>query len=800
RNHDELTLEMVTSKERDYLYRMYASDTRARINLGIRRRLAPLLENDRARIELMNSLLLSMPGTPVLYYGDEIGMGDNIFLGDRDGVRTPMQWTSDRNGGFSRADPQRLYLPPIQDPIYGFESVNVEAQARKASSLLNWTRRMLAVRATTPAFGRGRFTMLHPGNRKVLAYVREYEDDVILCVANVSRTAQPVELELREWKGRVPVEMSGRNAFPPIGELTYLLTLPAYGFFWFRLSTDVAPPSWHAESSGLDDLPTLVLFDGWNSFFRGRVVPWRIGVAEKTRNQLERALLPPFVAHQRWYAAKTEAIESVQLVDSTVLEHDGIEWLIALADVKAPSRTARYFIPLAMAYEDHEEERMRALSGVAVAKVRQQAEVGVIADAMADVTFCRALVSEIGKSRTLRTERGKLRFTPGANFAEVVGDALDGELALHRLTTSSNSISLLGERLFIKGYRHLHAGVNPELEMGRFLTDIAHYPHSVPVAGSLEYEAKDGQTWTLALLQAQVTNQGDAWSATVDALARLLDAADRTNNKADAKADAAPETSIAAMADRTRGLARRIAELHAALARRTGNPAFDPEPATDADVARWSEMARSECKQTIARLRERTEPWPEPLRDAVTQVIAAEPSLLSSIAAAATVGVGQLKTRLHGDLHLGQVLVCRDDFMLIDFEGEPQRNFEERRVKHSALRDVAGMLRSFDYARHTALHATAAGEAGRAKLAPLARRWEREVRAAFLQTYASVAVEAGLYADSAAFDAVSPLLRLFELEKALYELRYEMDNRPDWIGVPLAGIAALAGADNSTRS
>ena len=229
------------------MYSMYAADPRARINLGIRRRLAPLLENDRTASELMNSLLLSMPGTPVLYYGDEIGMGDNIFLGDRDGVRTPMQWTSDRNGGFSRADPQRLYLPPIQDPIYGFEAVNVEAQAREPGSLLTWTRRLLAVRGSSQAFGRGRFTMLHPGNRKVLAYLREHDDDVILCVANVSRVAQAVELDLHAWKGRVPVEMMGRNAFPPIGELPYLLTLPGHDFFWFRLALDAEPPHWHSE-------------------------------------------------------------------------------------------------------------------------------------------------------------------------------------------------------------------------------------------------------------------------------------------------------------------------------------------------------------------------------------------------------------------------------------------------------------------------------------------------------------------------------------------------------------------------
>src|SRR5512134_4012237 len=245
RNHDELTLEMVTSRERDYMYRMYAADPRARINLGIRRRLAPLMENDRDRIQLVNSLLLSMPGSPIIYYGDEIGMGDNIFLGDRNGVRTPMQWSPDRNAGFSRADPQRLYLPPIMDPVYGYEAVNVEAQLREPGSLLNWMKRMLAVRAASTAFGRGTLTFLRPGNRKIFAYLREHGDEIILCVANLARSAQPVELDLARFKGRVPVEMMGRTPFPPIGELPYLLTLPGYEFLWFRIAAPDDVPTWH---------------------------------------------------------------------------------------------------------------------------------------------------------------------------------------------------------------------------------------------------------------------------------------------------------------------------------------------------------------------------------------------------------------------------------------------------------------------------------------------------------------------------------------------------------------------------
>ncbi len=786
RNHDELTLEMVTSKERDYMYLMYATDARARINLGIRRRLAPLLENDVDRIKLMNSMLLSIPGTPVLYYGDEIGMGDNIFLGDRDGVRTPMQWTSDRNGGFSRADPQRLYLPPIQDPIYGFEAVNVEAQSREPSSLLAWTRRLLAVRGSSKAFGRGSFMMLHPGNRKVLAFVREYEDDVILCVANVSRVAQPVELELGSYKGRVPVEMMGRNSFPPVGDLPYLLTLPAHGFFWFRLAVDAEPPHWHAERLPMEDLPVLVLFDGWNSFFRSRVVPWRMGMAEKTCARLEQELLPRFLIRQRWYAEKTEQIKRASISGHVMLKTDADEWLLAFIDTKGTKETARYFVPLSLAFEDRNEERTRSLVAMAVTKVRQQASMGLLADAMADEVFCRTLVEAIGTGREWRSEDGILRCTPGASFAEVVGDSLGGPTPLNRLTVSSNSVSLLGDRLFLKAYRRLYPGVGLELEMGRFLTDVVGFKHCVPVAGSVEFQATDGTVWALALLQAQVMNQGDAWSFAVDHLVRLLD-------QSHAQVTEDPQDSVNAMVVRMQVLARRIAELHLALARPTGNPAFDPEPILPADLERWVATVSDECRRTFELLSQRLDTLSKPQAELTQRVIEAAPALYERIEKVSLSPPFGVKTRLHGDLHLGQVLVCRDDFILIDFEGEPERTLEERRTKHNALRDVAGMLRSFDYARHAALHQCTTAVSGLEHHARIARQWERGLREGFLQTYGEIAVGGGLYANTAEFETAARLIDLFELEKALYELRYEMDNRPDWIDVPLAGIAGLAG-------
>jgi maltose alpha-D-glucosyltransferase/alpha-amylase len=611
--------------------------------------------------------------------------------------------------------------------------------------------------------------------------VREHGDEVILCVFNVSRVAQPVELMLEAYKGRVPVEMLGRSPFPPIGELPYMLTLPAHAFFWFRLSTDAVPPQWHVERLAADDLPVLVLFDGWNSFFRSRVVPWRMGMADKTRQQFERELMPRFMRRQRWFAAKGEALERATLAAHARLEAKDAQWLLALFDTEGGAGTTRYFAPLSLAFEDTEEERARNLAPVAVTKIRQQASMGVLGDAMADESFCRALVERIGSGRDLAAEGGTVRFTPTAAYGTLVGDALKGPTPLQRLTTSSNSISLLGDTLFLKGYRRLQAGVSPELEMGRFLTDVAQYRHCVPVAGSVEFVADDGSVYVLALLQEQIANQGDAWNHTVDQLARLLESQRGAETNA--------EEGMRAMAERMQLLARRLAELHVALARRTGTPAFDPEPITAADLKTWAAGVRHESNHTLELLGARG----AGLAAAAARVAAAGPELEACIARAERAPPIGAKTRLHGDLHLQQILIVRDDYLIIDFEGEPQRTLDQRRAKHCALRDVAGMLRSFDYARFTALSQAAQGAGEFERIAPLARRWERSVREAFLKSYREGVVAGGLYASDDAFEQARPLLDLFELEKALYELRYEIDNRPDWVGVPLAGIAALAG-------
>ncbi len=778
RNHDELTLEMVTDKERDYMYLMYVADPRARVNVGIRRRLAPLMDNEIDKIKLMNSLLLSMLGSPIIYYGDEIGMGDNFFLGDRNGVRTPMQWSPDRNGGFSRADPQRLYLPPIMDSVYGYGAVNVESQLRDRASLLNWMQRVLALRKNHQAFGRGKLVFLHPRNRKILAYFRLYDNDVILCVANLARAAQAVELDLSAYKGRVPVELIGRSAFPPIGELPYLLTLAGHNYYWFQLTNGEAAPAWHEEHLPPEELPTLVLFEGWHSFFRDRVVVWRIAMAEKVRRQLEEDVLPRFVVAQRWYGAKGEAVDRVVINDYVEWVAADYKWLVVLAQIeRTGSEPLSYFLPLALAWENGNEERLYAMSPTTVAKVRQQAKVGIIGDAFADGAFCRAVVHAISTHQTLTCEQGIIRFTPTDAFAAFTGEALS---VRPPSTQGSNTAVVLGERLFLKGYRHLQIGIHPEFEIGRFLTDVVKFPNTAPVLGVVEYQGSDGNNMTLALLQGYIENQGDCWSYTLDYLSRFLEEC-RTTVEPVGTAVQVHSAYLILM----HTLGQRTGELHNALGNVTGDCAFDPEPITDTDLADWLLHVQAEAVVTLDILEHRMEELETTVRETAKTVLTQRNALTERLNACIVGHIKAVKTRYHGDFHLGQVLLTQNDFVFTDFEGEPARPFTERRHKHSPLRDVAGMLRSFNYAAHTALaQATTERPTDLAKFEPLVRDWEAEVEGVFLTAYNEVVASSG--------DASQRgLLDLFLLEKALYEVRYELDNRPNWVGIPLFGILSL---------
>ena len=781
RNHDELTLEMVTDRERDYMYEVYAADTRMRINLGIRRRLATLLDNDPDKIKLMNSLLLSMPGSPIIYYGDEIAMGDNIYLGDRNAVRTPMQWSPDRNAGFSRADPQRLYLPPVMDPIYGYESVNVEAQSRDPSSLLNWMKRLIAVRKAYKSFGRGTLDFLHPGNRKILAYTREYDDEVILCVANLSHTAQPVELDLSRFRTRVPIELMGRSPFPPVGELPYLLTLPGYGVYWFVLATEAEVPSWHEEHLPPPELAVLVLFDTWRSFAPERVAVARKATAGKLRAQMETEILPTFLPSQRWFAAKGEAIERVTMVTET-------EWndaLLAFIQVtSAGLEPQHYFVPLTIIWEE-EEEHIWPLLHYTLAKVRQKARIGFLCDAFTDAHFCRAMVDAFGREEEVAMADGRLKFSCTEAFAEHTLD-LPADVPIHRpAIEGSNTAVIIGDQLFLKGYRHLQEGINPELEIGRFLTERSPFANIIPVVGALEYERNDGRTMTLGLLQGFVENQGDGWSYTVDYLERFLE-----NALINPPEEIVPETDPhSANLLMMRTLGRRTGELHQALSKETGDPGFDPEPVHGKEINRWNQQLRADVLKTLDLLKRKRD-LPEPVRELAREVLAAKSRILKRIAALLPHEPTFRKARHHGDYHLGQVLIAQHDFVIIDFEGEPARRLSDRRRKDSVLRDVAGMLRSFSYATYAALqHLSAERPADFDLMEPHALAWETRATEAFLAGYEETIVGSPAYPVEP--EQARQLVDLYRLEKAFYEIRYEMDNRPDWLSIPLKGVLHL---------
>ncbi|PLW82581.1 maltose alpha-D-glucosyltransferase [Kineobactrum sediminis] len=786
RNHDELTLEMVTDRERDYMYERYATDPRMRINVGIRRRLAPLMDNDQDKIKLMNSVLMSMPGSPIVYYGDEIGMGDNFFLGDRNGVRTPMQWSPDRNAGFSRADPQFLYLPPIMDPVYGYEAVNVEAHKRKPSSLLNWMKRLIAIRRAHATFGRGSLEFLQPGNRKILAYVREYGDDCVLCVANLARSAQPVELDLSRFRGSVPIEMLGRTAFPPIGDLPYLLTLPGHGFYWFDLTSGAEAPPWHEEALPPPELPTLVFFAGWRSFFPAEVEPGRKMLAENLRLQLERTILPDFLQAQRWYAEKGQLLQRVDISDMLLWPAEGGEWLWMWVNACfGDSSRQAYLLPLAMAWGEPEDEAVRPLLPSALARIRQQARAGIVYDAVADESFFRAIVRAVQTGASVTGPSGTLRFCATRACAELVDDAPLSGLG-KSWVGGSNSTVILGDRLFLKLYRRVHQGINPELEMSRFLTDVVHYPNIAPLAGSVEFEHSNGATSTLGLVQAHVPNQGDGWTFTVDYLERFFE--DCLTRPEGVPPDGAERHGqYRWMAEI---LGQRTGELHSALAQQTGDPDFEPESIEPQDLKAWSDRVADDVHGTLLELEAQIDNIKPAWQPLATEIQRNKARLLARVDSLVPESASAMKTRYHGDFHLGQVLLNANDVVIIDFEGEPARLPTERRLKHCPLRDVAGMLRSFNYATGVALaNSSAARPANYQELLSYAREWETVAVEAFLAGYRRGVQGCASWPGD---DAVAgQLIELFELEKALYELRYELGNRVDWVNIPLEGLLKL---------
>ncbi|HKS11488.1 MAG TPA: maltose alpha-D-glucosyltransferase [Pseudomonas sp.] len=778
RNHDELTLEMVTDRERDYLWNYYAEDRRARINLGIRRRLAPLLQRDRRRIELLTSLLLSMPGTPTLYYGDEIGMGDNIFLGDRDGVRTPMQWSLDRNGGFSRADPQRLVLPLIMDPLYGYQAVNVEAQSHDPHSLLNWNRRLLAVRKQQKAFGRGTLKMLTPSNRRILAYLREFTDadgqtEVVLCVANVSRAAQAAELDLSQYAESVPVEMLGGSAFPPIGQLPFLLTLPPYGFYWFVLAPRDRMPSWHVEpTQSLPEFTTLVLKKRMEELLESPVC-----------DTLQDNVLPQYLPKRRWFAGKEARIEQVRIRYGVRFGTSTTPVLLSEIEVHGGGQVSHYQLPFGLIGEEQINSALP--QQLALARVRRRGQVGLITDAFVLEPFIRAVLRACQDGARLPSDAGELRFESTAQLA-TLGLGEDSEVR-YLSAEQSNSSVVVGNSLVLKLIRRVNPGIHPELEMSAYLT-AAGFANISPLLGWVSRVDGQGEPHLLMIAQGFLSNQGDAWAWTQNTLERAIrDEMEPGNGEPAAHTDALEElTGFAAL------LGQRLGEMHLLLGAPSDDPAFAPHPSSAEDSQRWGRQISAELSHALDLLAQHRENLDSESQALVDDLQQQRDGLARHVENLAGLAQGGLLMRVHGDLHLGQVLVVQGDAYLIDFEGEPARPLEERRAKNSPYKDVAGVVRSFDYAAAMILRSASAvdlSEAARQARQRVARHYLHQSRHAFVEAY-GLATAAMPHAWEQA-EGERAALELFCLEKAAYEILYEAENRPGWLAVPLHGLHGL---------
>jgi maltose alpha-D-glucosyltransferase/alpha-amylase len=794
RNHDELTLEMVTDEERDYMYRVYAHDAKARINLGIRRRLAPLLGNDRRRIELMNALLFSLPGTPILYYGDEIGMGDNFYLGDRNGVRTPMQWSSDRNAGFSRANPQKLYLPVIIDPEYHYEAINVEAQQGNPHSLLHWTKRLIALRKGHRAFGRGSIEFLHPANHKVLAFLRIHEGEEILVVANLSRFVEYVELDLSAWDGTVPVELFGGHPFPPIGQLPYLLTLGPHSFYWFRLERPL-PAEGRAAAEAPAPVPTLGVRGSWEHLLRG-----------DGRRALE-AALPGMLRSRRWFGGKARRIDAVSIEDAIPLpDGERRAWIVLVGVDQGGGESATYALPLAFVPEAEAQELRRDRPNAILASLEVSGgERGSLVDALELRGTCDALLDLVRRRRRLRGDAGELAATTTSAFRGLAGDEGETLAASLMRAEQSNSSILYGQRLVLKLFRRPAEGLNPDLEIGRFLTERTAFTHIPPVAGALEYRRPRRGPVTLGILQGYVANEGDAWRFTLDQLAHYFGDAlarrpetpepdEATDLLALSRRDAPPLAweAIGAYLELARLLGRRTAELHVALASNAENPDLAPEPFGTLYQRSQYQSMRNLSRRTLALLGQRRSGLDAETAAQAERLLGQEQRLLDLFHGLVGAQLRGRRIRCHGDYHLGQVLYTGNDFVIIDFEGEPARPLAERRAKRSPLRDVAGMLRSFDYAAYTAVdqfESRGLAPEDATRLQPWGRFWTRWVSASFLGAYLPIATGVGIVASEP--EEQDLLLRLLLLEKAVYEVGYELNNRPDWARVPLRGVLDL---------
>lgn len=780
RNHDELTLEMVTEEERDYMYRSYAIDPRARINLGIRRRLAPLLENAQSKIHLMNVLLFSLPGSPIIYYGDEIGMGDNYYLGDRDGVRTPMQWNTDRNGGFSDGNPQKLYLPMIIDPEYHYAFVNVENQEKNPSSLLWWMRKMINVRKRFKAFSRGDIHFLSPSNSKVLAFIREFENESILVLVNLSKYPVYVNLNLASYAGRKLKDIFGNQEFCTVKEEPLGLTVGGYGFYWLNLLES------EVEQPQSDTHPKITLKRSWEEI-----------ISPEHESQFCNQILTEYLPKCRWFRGKAKKIIHISIAnkiafDSFIFLHLKVEYASHDAEI--------YLLPISFRQSAGADDSQHAL----IAEVEFGNKRGVLIDSIYDEDFRQHLLnSVIMKKKQVKSRHGQLILQTSTAFSKMENAQLNQFSRVIASEQSNTSISF-GDKAVLKFFRKIEDGLNPDYQISKYLTQSGKFKHTPQYFGSILHKEETNTSSVLAIIQEFIPNGGDMWQHSLDTIRlffeQLLMEGQDLNAKGSSKDHKKKiETYIGVhYLEMIQLLGKRTAELHLALSKNTDDPELKPEPFTWMYQKSLYQSIRSQIKKSLSLLEQvQTKLNPDQQKIAKSLFDKRE-KLEQSFSCLQRIKFEGRKIRIHGDYHLGQVLYTGNDLSIIDFEGEPLVPLSERKLKKSPLQDVAGMIRSFHYVSIWGydLFRQFRGQAAN-DVAAYGQEWYQVVKDKFTESYFNTMKEAGTDIVPRTIEDFHLLLNALTVQKAAYELSYEMQNRPDKVLVPIQGILKLMESQSS---
>jgi maltose alpha-D-glucosyltransferase / alpha-amylase len=786
RNHDELTLEMVTDEERDFMYAAYAKDQKARINLGIRHRLAPLMDNNRSKIELMNSLLFSLPGTPVIYYGDEIGMGDNYYLGDRDGVRTPMQWSPDRNAGFSETNPQQLYLPAIIDPEYHFEAVNVEMQRKNTSSLFWFMKRMISMRKNFKAFGRGDMRFLPVDNPKILAFTRNYEDETLLIVCNLSKYAQPAEIDLREFNGYVPVEIFSKNSFPAIKNEPYFFTLSAHSFQWFVLEKA------YEEKADVSSLPVLEV-EEWEDVLKG-----------EARELLERKILLSFLDKRSWFKGRGRKVYSLSIAKSMAIPVNNKPVYLLLIDVNYESGVPEtYQLAISFVKGVAMERMMTGCPESIIAQMQIRGTPALLCDAYYVYEVQEHFIRRLARNERFTNGDDIVQFAVKDSVHQFFEEHVQPIARMHSGDENNTSITF-NNKYFLKMYRKVDKSTNPDVELSNYLSEQAHFSHVPEFLGTIELNpGKDGIS--LGLMQVLIENHGDGESYMRERIANYLERIMARNreqlNPYDRKGSITDPVGFVDLpgelqellgsrtADQAALIGIRTAEMHLTLAKGPGKDFKPEEYSLHYQRSVFSSM-QALIRESAQSLQRNFNQLSQETKYEVQFLLENRENLLNTSRKIYQKKLDIWKTRTHGSYRLKKLLISGRDIIIQDFGGKSTKSYSARRLKRSPLRDIAEMIISFHYVAYEGFFASHQINRDELRtLLPFAELWAHYMSGFFLKAYLEKVHGTALIPKES--KDLEIVLNTFLIEKSLTHFIDNIEVKPEFVVVPIHIIRAV---------